>query len=137
MKNLTQNTSLFVHYQSWTDEIIAQDKHIKHIHTDYEYDNPVSGNPSRSNASVLTDTDLTEPQWKNLEEFINSSNFEQLDDTYGAPESSRYYPYNLTIGWGTEKKEVRYRSNPSYGAVPLAFKNIEKYLFTLSEETRN
>jgi hypothetical protein len=48
----------------------------------------------------------------------------------------QYYPYNLTIGWGTEKKEVKYRSNPSYGEAPLAFKNIENYLFALSEQAR-
>lgn len=136
MENLTENTPLFVHYQSWTDEITIENKHIKHVHTEYEYDNPVSGNPSGSKQSVLTDTDLTQQQWEDLKTYIRNSGFEKLEDVYGAPEGYRYYPYNLTIGWGTEKKEVKYRSNPSYGEAPLAFKNIENYLFALSEQAR-
>lgn len=136
MKSLIQNPPLFVYYQSWTDEIIVENQHLKHIHTDYEYDNPVSGNPSGSKKSLLTDADLTKQQWEELKILIINSEFEQLKDAYGAPEGDRYYPYNLTISWGTDKKEVKYRSNPSYEEAPLAFQTIEKYLFTLSEEVR-
>jgi hypothetical protein len=136
MKNLTENVPLSVHYQSWTDEITIENKHIKHVHREYEYDNPVSGNPSGSKQSVLTDHNLTQQQWEDLKTYIRNSGFEKLEDVYGAPEGYRSYPYNLTIGWGTEKKEVKYRSNPSYGEAPLAFKNIENYLLTLSEQAR-
>jgi hypothetical protein len=136
MKNLTQTHSLFVLYKSWTDEITIENKHIKHVHTEYEYDNPISGNPSSSKQSVLTDANLTEQQWEDLKTYIRNSEFEKLEDVYGAPEGCRYYPYNLTIGWGTETKEVKYQSNPSYGEAPLAFQNIENYLFSLSEQAR-
>jgi hypothetical protein len=136
VKNLTENSLMFVHYKSWNDDINIENKYINHIRTEYEYDSPVSGNHSGSKQLLLTDNILTEQQWEDLETFIKGSNFERLEDIYGAPEGYRYYPYNLTIGWGTGKKEVKYRSNPSYEQAPEAFKNIENYLFALSEQAR-
>lgn len=135
MKTVSQNVPLFVHYKSWTDDITIENKHFKHIHTEHQYDNPVSGNPSRSKQSVLTDTDLKEEQWKDLEA-IKHSGFDRLQDSYGVPEGYRFYPYNLTIAWGTEKKVVKYRSNPSYEEASEPFKIIERYMLNLSEQIR-
>ena len=128
---------LSVYYHSWTDEITFENKQIKHTVTKYEYDNPVSGTPSRSSQSVITDDSLNVQQWEDLKNFIRNCGFEKLGNAYGAPEHERYYPYTLIISWGTERKEVRYRSNPNYGEPPEIFKDIEKYLFKLSKEVRN
>jgi len=127
---------LSVYYHSSTDEIIFENKQIKHTVTKYEYDDPRSSTPSRSSQSVITD-DLNVQQWEDLKNFIRNCGFEKLGNAYGAPEHERYYPYTLIISWGTERKEVRYRSNPNYGEPPEIFKDIEKYLFKLSKEVRN
>jgi len=128
---------LSVHYHSWTDEISFENKQIKHTITKYKYDNLVSATPSEVIRSVIADTALTDQQWENLKNFIRNCGFEKLENAYGAPENERYYPYTLTINWGTERKEVRYRSNPSYDKPPEIFKNIEEFLFKVSKEVRN
>ncbi|NES64241.1 MAG: S8 family serine peptidase [Okeania sp. SIO2D1] len=125
-----------VNYNSWIDEITIKNKHIKHVKTEYEFDNPVSSIPSGWSTSVITDTNLTDKQWEDLNNFIKNSGFENLESAYGAPENMRYYPYSLTIGWGEVKKEVLYRSNPSYGKPPEAFWKVKDYLLKLSEDSR-
>lgn len=136
-KEVYGDAILSVHYHSWTDEIRIEDKHIKHTTTKYEYDNPLSATPSEVIQSVIADAALSDQQWENLKNFIRNCGFEKLDNSYGAPENERYYPYTLTINWGTEKKEVRYRSNPSYGEPPEVFNDVEKHLFNLSKEVQN
>lgn len=127
---------LFIQYDSWTDDITIENKHIRHVETRYEFENPVSSIPSSWHEVVLTDANLTDQQWSDLKQFIKDSGFETLKDAYGAPEGKRYYPYNLTIARGEERKEVQYRSNPSYDKPPEPFWAIEKYLFDLSNQAR-
>lgn len=38
MKNLTENSLMFVHYKSWNDDINIENKYINHIRTEYEYE---------------------------------------------------------------------------------------------------
>ena len=126
-----------VKYGDWNDEITIENKHIKHVKTEYEFDNPVSSIPSGWSTSVLTDADLTDEQWEDLNNFIKNSGFENLKGSYGAPENVRYYPYNLAIGWGEVKKEVLYRSSPhNEDKPPEAFWNVIDYLLNLSKDAR-
>jgi hypothetical protein len=136
MKSSVENETLIIRYDSWSDEITVEANRLKHVATEYEFDNPVSGIPSGSEAVVRTDSDLTDVQWEDLRRFIRTSGFDALGDAYGAPERVRYYPYTLTITFGEDSKKVIYRSNPSYERAPEAFRSVEKYLFDLSKQLR-
>lgn len=136
MKPISEDRPLAICYDSWTDDITIEGQHIHHVQTRYEYDDPISAVPSRQYNVVLTDIDLTEEQLADLKQFIHTSGFETLAETYGAPEGYRYYPYRLTIEFGDRRKDVLYRSNPSYEEPPATFQTIERYLFELSEQVR-
>jgi hypothetical protein len=127
---------LRVCYDSWTDDITVEDRHIRHEITEYEFADPRSGVPSSWRKVVVTDADLPEDEWTALTRFIRNSGVEGLEDAYGAPEGVRCYPYNLTVAWGDAVKEIRYRSNPAYGEPPEVFWEIERYLKELSERVR-
>jgi hypothetical protein len=137
MKPTMKEKVLNIFYDSWTDDITVKGRQIHHVQTRYEYDNPVSAVPSRQYEVELTAAELTDRQLEGLQQLIQASGFETLADTYGAPEGSRFYPYRLTIEWGDTRKEVLYRSNPSYEGPPAAFREIERYLFDCSEEARS
>jgi hypothetical protein len=136
MKPINNDRPLSICYDSWTDDITIEGQRIHHVQTRYEYDNPISAVPSRQYTVELTNTDLTEEQLADLKQFIQTSGFETLAEAYGAPEGYRYYPYRLTIEFGDLRKDVLYRSNPSYEEPPATFRAIERYLFELSEQVR-
>lgn len=56
------------HYDSWTDEITLENKHIRHTLINMKYD-PASAVPSNSDQSVIADVALTNQQWEGLNTF--------------------------------------------------------------------
>ena len=131
-----QQDDLFIHYQSWTDEISIEKKHMKHMRTEYEYANPFSATPSGQRKLVIVDNALTDQQWTQIKGFVRDSGYENLEDTYGAPKDERYYPYLLSISQDNVRKDTKYRSNPNYDEPPESYQIIERYLFNLSKEVK-
>jgi hypothetical protein len=136
MKTSAESEELVVRYDSWSDDITVENKHLKHVATEYEFDNPARGVPSASRAVIRTDADLTDAQWEDLRRFIRTSGFDALGDAYGAPEGVRYYPYTLIITLGKSTEQVTFRSNPGYESAPEAFGAIQEYLIDLSRQVR-
>jgi hypothetical protein len=136
MKTPIETEEFSIRYDSWSDDIVVENKHLKHVATEYEFDDPVRGVPSSSQTVTRTDADLSDEQSGALRDFVRTSGFDTLGETYGAPEGVRYYPYTLTLVIGEDSKQVTFRSNPSYDIAPEAFQSIERYLFDLSRQLR-
>lgn len=120
MESSVENETLTIRYDSWSDEIAVEANRLKHVATEYEFDNPVSAIPTRSHTLELLNAQFTRAEYEELVSFIRDSGFESLAPAYGAPK--RHFPYVLRIGFGDERKVVTYRSNPSYEGAPEAFR---------------
>ena len=95
-----------------------------------EYKNPISAAPTK----IITQTKnkkLTSCQLEKLQKLIQTSGFMNLAAEYGAPNNQRYYPYSISVTLGKKENKVIYRSNPTYGSSPEAFRIVEDYLHQL------
>jgi hypothetical protein len=70
MPSINIDRPLSICYDSWTDDITIEGRRIRHVQTRYEYDNPVSGVPSRQYAVELLDTELTKEQLAEANEYV-------------------------------------------------------------------
>ncbi|MGB0840065.1 MAG: hypothetical protein ACPGXL_07995 [Chitinophagales bacterium] len=95
----------------------------------------VSAMPDSITTSVYAKAEwMEEEQMQTLVDLILESGFLALDAAYGAPKDQRFYSYEIKLDWKGRKKEVLFRSNPSYPPVPDAFKAVETFLLKLHEE---
>ncbi len=100
-----------------------------------EYDNPVSSIPSRR-TRVEHVHQLTREEGTALLRFIQESGFYDLEDSYGAGEGKRSYPFSIFVRDGALEKEVRYHSRPDTEARPEAFVRVEKEILALVQQAR-
>jgi hypothetical protein len=91
------------------------------------YKNPISATPSQVTTQIKNKK-LTNYQLDKLKNLIQSSGFMNLAAEYGVATDERYYPYSISVCLDNKEKKVFYRSNPSYGKSPEAFRVIEDYL---------
>lgn len=91
------------------------------------YKNPISAIPSQVTTQIKNKK-LTNYQLDKLKNLIQSSGFMNLAAEYGAATDKRYYPYFISVCLDNQEKKVFYRSNPSYGRSPEAFRVVEDYL---------
>ena len=123
--NQTENFVLT--YSAPTVSIIVKNLEIIRSKRIESYNNPISAIPSQVTTQT-TNKKLTNYQLDKLKKLIKSSGFMNLATEYGAPTNKRYYPYSISVCLGKKQKKVFYRSNPSYGSSPEAFRIVEDYL---------
>jgi len=129
--------SISVDYSSAFAKIQVTDGKISHTKLIHHYpeDQPMVATPdSISTQQMMKDVVLSKEQVGKLKQTVEESGFMELNDTYGAPEEQRYYPYNLKVKIGEREKEVLFPSTPSFESEPEAFKKVKEFLFSLSGE---
>ena len=128
--------TLQIHYAAWNESIRIDGAtgSFKHTTTDFEYESPTSGNPKSSTVNIMAEGTVDEAQQTALAQFVNDSGFLTLDESYGAPEDQRFYPYELKVMLpdGFEKN-VMFRSNPEFEESPEEFKAVVDELRKLSK----
>jgi len=70
--------------------------------------------------------------YRRIVALVEHPDFLLLENTYGAPESERFYPYRLTVTQWWKQKTVVFRSNPSWPGAPKAFLFLEQELLRLT-----
>ena len=131
----TKYRDLFIHYKTWKSSIKIEHGKLYHTSTEYEYDNPVSGTPSKAKTHTLIDgKELSPKDLQGLVDKITTSKFMSLEkNTYGADENQRYYPYMLKVKWNNQEKEVHFRSSPQAEKAPEAFNTLADVLTKFAE----
>jgi hypothetical protein len=122
--------SILINYRSSSQSIEIKNTSMTLSTKKDVFDSPMSSIPSSTKVEETKFT-LTKTELSDLIQFIQSSEFFQLDTEYGAPKEERSYPTTISIKLDNNSKEVVYRSNPSYEAAPDSFSKVEIYLLNL------
>lgn len=126
----TKVKQIHLEYKSTNKSVEVNDTSLIITEKKDVFDNPVSSIPSSSTFEDKNYT-LTKKEVYDLIKFIQDNKFFDLNSSYGAPDTERYYPTSILIRMHGKEKEVIYRSNPSFESSPEAFNKIEKYILTL------
>jgi hypothetical protein len=116
----------------WTAITIEEGK-ITKVKTEHHFnDDNFSSVPDSTSTHKLKDGIVLSDSLNNeLKKLLDNKQFWELEDIYGASENSRYYPYTISAINGEKSKTVVFRSNPSFGLAPEAFRDIETFLIEL------
>lgn len=124
---------LTVSYDSPWMDISIEKKQITKIKTQHHFkESNFSSVPDSISTQTLKDREMLSDSILNeMQKLLDDKKFWELEDNYGAPEGQRFYPYTITAKKDTLTKTVVFRSNPSYGLAPDAFREVEKFLTEL------
>ncbi len=126
-------------YYNYNTNVHINKNRIQIEKKEYEFQNPISPNPS--NIIIKTqEFNISKEEILQLLQTIKENHFFDLQSYYGAPELERYYPFYIMVTIRDNqnqieyKKEVLYRSNPVYPSAPIEFLNIKKQILHLIEK---
>ncbi len=126
----SQGQNLVIEYSAPTVLMTIKKCELNWTEKIEEYKNDISAVPTR----IITQTKnkkLTSYQLDKLQKLIQTSGFMNLAAEYGARNNQRYYPYSISVTLGKKENKVIYRSNPTSGGSPEAFRIVEDYLHQL------
>jgi len=99
---------------------------------------PVTDNSDPNAYAAFPETEsrsLTTDELRRLKEFINSSQFMELSEAYGAPEGERCDRYAISVNVGGTYKRVTFRRNSAYDTnAPKAFTVLSNFIRNLVEK---
>ncbi len=124
--------TLNVSYYSGNQEIVIENEKLTKTETVFLYSNPVSDSPD-STYEKYSQSTLSQKQKDDLITLIEKSGFFDLDCVYGATEGMRFYLYQIDIELNGKKKQVIFRSNPSFTDAPKAFRELEEKIIEYSK----
>ena len=120
-------------YHSPFEEVEIKGLQLTYKRHTYQNESPVSGNPVGMQTTTRV-VAVTREEVEKLLAFIQTSKFYDLQDTYGAPDGHRYYPYEIHVTGKDYVKNVTYRSNPEFPA-PKEFHMVEKRILAFAKES--
>lgn len=123
---------LAVFYSSSSARISLEHETLRVTRLSHEYSSPVSAVPSSTHA-FTSEYPVTSKDIEVLRAALQKGFFE-LPEACGAPAGERHYPYTIRAEMDGRRKEVVYRSNPSFGRCGEAFHRFEKALLDLAAE---
>ncbi len=132
-----ESDPFILHYTGPKNKIMVNESSLTHYRKE-EHHAPgsVSATPKSVTTNTLLDkAPLNKAQIDLLKEAL-SNGFMELKPDYGAPTNERHYPFYINVSFNGQNKEVLFRSNPSYGPAPDAFKEVEAAIFQASETLR-
>ncbi|MEM7370267.1 MAG: hypothetical protein AAF587_16790 [Bacteroidota bacterium] len=129
MPQQTADRLIFLSYQSSRESIQIASNRISHSKIDYFFSQPQHASPDSSvTHKLLINQEVHDKRLRSLLNKLLSTGFWDLDDHYGAPETERHYATSIDIRTSRITHRVIFRSNPSYSAVPQAFRQAEQVI---------